>query len=455
MNDISGIPYVQVNFDANGRRLNAPSIPAGTTDLVVVSHGWNNSEQQAHELYTKLFTNFATVTQGDAAFATRKVAILGVVWPSKKFDELMTHLEGNGEVTGGAKSLGAGDKAAAEQAMREAIARAAGAFDQPGDEERLAKLRSLEALVPKLENDPAAQEQFVKTIRDVLQRGESSAAAMSEDDSSDVLLEGQPKVVFQNATRPAPASGSGGATMQPKAAASVSSGGGTSDQQGKAAGLGKFFSKAANAVTNLLNVTTYFEMKQRAGTVGKNGVAPLIDELSGQVERIHLVGHSFGGRVVTAAAASSTTKKLHSMSLLQAAFSHNGFSRSQGGFFRSVIDDKRVAGPILVTHTKNDRAVGLAYPAASRIGRDTASSFGGPDDKFGGIGSNGAQKMENGEVSTSAAELFPKARAYTFERGRIHNLKSDAFIVDPKGGDAHGFVWVPEVAWAISRAMLA
>ena len=66
---------------------------------------------------------------------------------------------------------------------------------------------------------------------------------------------------------------------------------------------------------NVLNFTTYFEMKARAGTVGKNGVAPLIDRLAPQVQRIHLIGHSFGGRVVTAAAANSTTDKIASHEL--------------------------------------------------------------------------------------------------------------------------------------------
>ena len=209
------------------------------------------------------------------------------------------------------------------------------------------------------------------------------------------------------------------------------------------------------AVTNLLNLTTYFEMKQRAGTVAKNGVAPMVDALADQVERIHLVGHSFGGRLVTATAANSRTNKIHSMSLLQAAFSHNGFSASEHGFFRPVVSTMRVKGPILVTHTKNDKAVGLAYPAASRLNHDTASGFGDADDKFGGIGSNGALHMEDGEISAAATELLAVGGAYTLEAGRIHNLKADAFIRDPKGGDAHGFVWVPEVAWAVSRAILS
>jgi hypothetical protein len=96
-------------------------------------------------------------------------------------------------------------------------------------------------------------------------------------------------------------------------------------------------------------------MKKRAGTVGQKGVAPLLDRLADHVQRIHLVGHSFGCRVVTAAAATSTTDKLQSMSLLQAAFSHNGFSKSMNGFFRSVVDNHRIKGPI-VRHLYAERS---------------------------------------------------------------------------------------------------
>jgi hypothetical protein len=76
MNQIAGIPYTQVKFDRNGQKLNDPFIGAGTTDLIVVSHGWNNDEPTALELYNKLFSNFAAVTANDPAFAQRKVSIL-------------------------------------------------------------------------------------------------------------------------------------------------------------------------------------------------------------------------------------------------------------------------------------------------------------------------------------------------------------------------------------------
>jgi predicted alpha/beta hydrolase family esterase len=303
----------------------------------------------------------------------------------------------------------------------------------------------LRKLVPKLEDDTEAQQEFVKTLRTLLDPDGSKAGEETKEDGAAIFFRAAADVVFKNATQ-APA-----AIPSTPSADST----GPEDAIGRAAGIGSLFSGAANAVTNLLNLTTYFEMKQRAGTVGKSGLAPLIDKLASQVERIHLIGHSFGGRVVTAAAATSTTNKLHSMALLQTAFSHNGFSQKRSGFFRSVVKNKRVAGPILITHTKNDKAVGLAYPAASRISRDNASGFGDADDEFGGLGSNGAQQMEEGEVFQDIKELLPIGQPYQWQRGKFHNLESSKFIIDPKGGDAHGWVFVPQVAWAISRAIVS
>lgn len=443
MNDnIKGIPYSTAEFDKEGKPLTQPTVPAGSTDLIVISHGWNNDRNEAEALYRKLFENFVDVTANDPAIKQRKIAVIGVIWPSKKFDEFMTQPAASSKVAGGAASAGEAVDKASEAAMHAAIDRAAPLFDDEGDNERLAALRKL---VPKLEDDTEAQQEFVETLRTLLDPDGSKAGEQTKEDGAAIFFRAAPDVVFKNSAQ-APA-----AIPSTPSADSA----GPEDAIGRAAGIGDLFSGAANAVSNLLNLSTYFEMKQRAGTVGKNGLAPLIDKLAGQVARIHLIGHSFGGRVVTAAAANSTTNKLYSMALLQAAFSHNGFSQKRGGFFRSVVKNKRVVGPILITHTKNDKAVGMAYPAASRIGRDNASGFGDADDEFGGLGSNGAQQMEEGEVFGDIKELLPSGQPYQWQRGKVHNLESSKFIIDPKGGDAHGWVFVPQVAWAISRAIVS
>ena len=170
------------------------------------------------------------------------------------------------------------------------------------------------------------------------------------------------------------------------------------------AGVTSVLSGFKAAALNVLNFTTYFEMKARAGTVGKNGVAKLIDQLAPQraadpSDRPQLRRDASS----TAAAANSTTDKIASLALLQTAFSHNGFSKSMNGFFRSVVDQKRIHGPILVTHTLNDKAVGIAYPLASRINGDKTAAFGDKNDVFGGLGRNGAQQMQDGETIAGTA----------------------------------------------------
>jgi pimeloyl-ACP methyl ester carboxylesterase len=146
-----------------------------------------------------------------------------------------------------------------------------------------------------------------------------------------------------------------------------------------------------------LNLTTYYKMKGRAGDVGLRGVAQLLDTLATVRPNVrrHLAGHSFGARVVSAAA--TRHKPIHSITLLQGAFSHYGFAaaydaETRPGFFRSVLDRHHHAGPLLITHTANDRAVGLAYAIASRLANQAGSQLGGPDDRYGGVGRNGAQK---------------------------------------------------------------
>ena len=51
MNDIAGIPYVEAQFDKNGalENQNDVNLPAGVTDLFVMSHGWNNDADEARE----------------------------------------------------------------------------------------------------------------------------------------------------------------------------------------------------------------------------------------------------------------------------------------------------------------------------------------------------------------------------------------------------------------------
>jgi hypothetical protein len=439
MNDIAGIPYVAAIFDKDGAALDKQEVnlPDGTTDVIVASHGWNNNQEQAEQFYTDLFTNFVAVASDQ--LQNKKIAIAGVIWPSKRFTDVV-----NAAVAEQARGGGAGfatSSTAADETIKAKLDVVATMFDKKAAK----KITAAKNQIGKLESDLDARRKFVDELRSLLDE-----SAAHEEDNSALFFKLDGSVLLEKLKMPTPlvssgGGGGGGAASigaQPK---TIPAGG--------AAGLGDIFSGIKAGAIRFLNYLAYYEMKKRAGTVGQNGVGPMLDRLAGNVQRIHLVGHSFGCRVVTAAAAASTTDKLQSMSLLQAAFSHNSFSKSMNGFFRNVVDNQRIKGPIVVTYTPNDRAVGIAYPAASRLAGTVASAFGDASDKFGGLGRNGAQKMETGEVVQGVDRLLAVGDSYSWRSGRIHNLESSRYIVDPGGGDAHMFVTGKEVAWTISRAM--
>jgi hypothetical protein len=439
MNNIAGISYVAARFDKDGTALNKQEVtlPAGTTDVIVLSHGWNNTEEQADQLYMALFTNFAAVASDQ--LQKKKIAIVGVIWPSKRFTDVVEAAVAE-QARGGGAGFGT-SSTAADETIRAKLDIIATMFDKKAAK----KIAVAKRQIAKLEGDLAARRKFVDDLRSLLDEG-----AAHEEDNSALFFKLDGSVMLEKLKMPTPlvssTGGAGGGAASLGAHPTLMLAGG-------AAGLGDIFSGIKAGAIRFLNYLAYYEMKKRAGTVGQKGVGPMLDRLANNAQRIHLVGHSFGGRVVTAAAAASTTDKLQSMSLLQTAFSHNGFSKSMNGFFRSVVDNRRIKGPILVTYTPNDRAVGIAYPVASRLSGTVASALGDANDKFGGLGRNGAQKMQPGEVVSGVDRLLAMGDSYNWQSGHFHNLESSKYIVDPNGGDAHGFVTGKEVAWAISRAI--
>jgi hypothetical protein len=78
MADIAGIPYVEAAFDKNGTLENQVTLPAGVTDLFVISHGWNNNAADARALYQRFFENFVAVAQ-PTDLPGRTFAIVGVI----------------------------------------------------------------------------------------------------------------------------------------------------------------------------------------------------------------------------------------------------------------------------------------------------------------------------------------------------------------------------------------
>jgi hypothetical protein len=137
-----------------------------------------------------------------------------------------------------------------------------------------------------------------------------------------------------------------------------------------------------------------------------------------------------------------------SVSLLEAAFSHYGFSKNNGrgkaGFFRAVIDDQVVRGPFLATFSAQDTVVGIVYALASRLAGDSTEAVGDASDPFGGIGRNGAQRTD--EAASEA--LHAVGRNYTFPSGKV-------LCLDGSGGliTNHSDVTNPTVTYAVAAAV--
>ena len=436
MKMLGGIPVFEVEFDNSGR-LFAPAQMTdlaarlqaqGVTDLVLFSHGWNNDMADARELYSNLFTALGPFT---ATMTGRRFAAAAILWPSKKFtDEDL--IPG-----GGAAALGGREKAVIRARLKdlakESVRLGKSAPVSAAKAKRIAKA---EALLKTLEAEPRAQEEFVRIVRSLL----SDKSAHADDGTRDLFKLSERKLL-DNLSRPvvvAAKPGQGGAA------------GFSTLPTTDAGGVADLGDSILSGIRRLMNLTTYYQMKDRAGSVGVNGVAPMIDKLRKKFPelRVHLAGHSFGGRVVTAATdAAGGTDKIDSLTLLQAAYSHNGlatkFDGKSDGFFRKVVTGKKVRGPIVITCTKNDKAVGIAYPLASRMGGQNAAALGDENDPYGGMGRNGAQKTPE----ASKGMLQAVNAAYGFKGGSIYNLNADAVIT------GHSDICKAPVAWALASAI--
>lgn len=416
MAEIAGFSYFEFEVDKSGgvvdKAARAQLVHAITqdnsiTDVFVISHGWNNNMDEARDLYRRFFATLRTALDGgNYGFVQRKFAVVGVFWPSKKFTDAEL-------IPGGAASVTPPDsmKIAAEQ-IDEFKADAGRIFDNKDAAELLLQAK---ALLPKLANNAAVQKEYVELIRQL-----PDLRAPDYEDAADTFFGMPGDKVMSAMAKP----------FMPRIKPSTK-GGATSlgSASGGAVGIGSVLSGIGNAALNVLNLTTYYQMKKRAGLIGRGALADLLRDL--RASKLHLIGHSFGGRLVTAAALGPDGRAqppLATMTLLQAAFSHFGFAQkydgTHDGFFRDVVAKTRISGPLLITHSIQDKAVGIAYPLASRLAGQNASAIGDANDPYGGIGRNGAQHTPE----RIAMPLTSNIVASQLTSGKPHNLNGDTVI---------------------------
>ncbi|MGV0736500.1 serine-threonine protein kinase [Mycolicibacterium sp. (ex Dasyatis americana)] len=407
---------------------------AGLTDLIIFSHGWNNDEAAAASLYDRWFGLLAP--QLDPA---RRVGFVGVRWPSQLWrDEPIPDFSAPAHDGGGAAALG--DEAAPVTAGPATIdpAQLAELKDMfPHGKQQLDKLAALLAAPPDTDRLPELLD-AMREFSAATQTGFDDGEADEPDAGPGMLAPDQdPEKLFTT-------------FADELASAGVEFG----DDGGGAAGLGDIAGRLWHGAKEALRQLSYWKMKNRAGVVGRQGLGPVIDQLHAEFPelRIHLVGHSFGARVVSYALAGMSDVQpspVKAVTLLQGAYSRFTFTerlpfRKGSGELTGLLN--RIDGPLTVCFSSHDRALGTFYPLASAAAGEDAAAVEDPLFRWRAMGSHGAYQSPTQSLGAEGA-------SYPFQTGQILNLNSSDVVAKDEGpSGAHSDIFHEELTWVAAAA---
>lgn len=212
---------------------------------------------------------------------------------------------------------------------------------------------------------------------------------------------------------------------------------------------------------------SFWTMKKRASDIGQNGVARLLRDLQQTAAtrdvHFHLMGHSFGCIVVSAAIAGADTnepllKPVDTVFLAQGAlslWSYCGsipYAEDQPGYFHTILRDRKIAGPVVTTQSEHDTAIVKIYPLGVMVRRQFSFAP-GELPKYGGVGAFGIQ---GSDIGPEERDMLAEDAAYHFEKGKIYNLESSQYICQMNGAQgAHSDIAKPQVAHAFWQAIMA
>lgn len=415
--EIAGLPYWEIRFDERGALVDDGWLPAelaghNLSDLFFFCHGWNNSVSSARDLYQAMIT-LLSAQVGEHAVG-RSAGMVGIFWPSLVFPEDDPTARLATATTG--QQLAHALAPAFPPEQTQVLSRIGDLLDtKPADPQ---KLREVHILVRSLVTSPDLD--------------------ATEDTGEKAVLTQPTATVFGHFA-------------------------GMSKNHDDTQGADDIFHSLWDGARNALRVASYFEMKNRAGVVGKDGLGPLLAGLVpvGGQPRIHLVGHSFGARLVAFALAGlpadrrGAASPVKSLTLIQGAFSHFSFAQpmpidaARSGALAAARNG--VDGPLLATFSAADRAVGWWYPAASLLSHSHSESAEDLTYRWGAMGHDGYQQQGVTEIVLQSA-----GKPYTFGNAHFYRLDSNAVIAadqTPVGG-AHSDIRHPEILWAILAAAL-
>lgn len=442
MEKLKGFDFQALEFDKDGKPIGAGIAELAqftkdnaVTDVILICHGFRNDANDARRLYGSFLETLAANLKHASlkdGLKGRKLAVGGVLWPSMVFPEpddkagAAQSVGNKASYTKRLEALKTGLKAPQKKRIDKMISLLGEAAKS--EQAQLKMVTELLALVKDLPVEPGNEMKAAyksakpETLRQALTVG-------------DDLVVKKPRA--------------GGATVGiPTLRANATSSDGRAQSF-----LGNIF----GFVPKFLNLTTFLLMFNRSADIGSAGISRAARALKAASKdvRIHLVGHSLGGRAVTACALDllkAPKVQVDTMMLLQAAYSHFGLApagtsprgvKHPRGFFRDVVEKKSVKGAIVATHSEKDSVVGFAYTSMAAVSLNNARAFGDDSSQFGGIGRNGV--LDTPEVVTFT--LLKPGQAYTLDPAKISTLDGSTGI------SSHGDVANPAVTWAFASLL--
>lgn len=428
--DGTELPFYIIPFDKHGRcegprtrdqLLDRVSV-GDLTDVFLFSHGWNNDWTVATRRYNHFLEGYLGMRErlGLPVPAGFRALLAGVFWPSTA---LAFGQDEEGPAIAAGDPLGEHDARAARQLAEALPADAVAEFYHLAQAPELdeAQARRFAELLRQLPATGAGEDATQAPTADDLVTVWRAAAAESGTDTRPPDLE---DFGLRDATGPP-------ATAGPQVA-----------------GIGSFLKKLDPR--HVIRMMTVWQMKDRAGTVGANGVHELLTGLlSASSARVHLLGHSYGAKVVLSAAAARTLpRRVRSILLLQPAVSHLCFAATvpethppRPGGYRGVLD--RVEQPILSTFSANDSALTktfhLALRRADDLGEARIAAPGEPPSRYAALGGFGPRGAGERLVDIEDA-------------GRRYDLSGPARVVGLRGTRTiagHGDISNESTWWAL------
>lgn len=408
---------------------------SAASDVFVFSHGWNNIYGDALRNYTQFATGFIAQRTGFARPVPRdyRPVLIGIVWPSTWF---VLKSEKGPAIAGG------DDRAAAIEAMLDEVTEGWSAENRAGFVEIIDGVDAI---------DEAGAREVAGMVQAIWPEDEEGTSSIPDVDNildAWMAITGSDGINYEEEkVGILVADGSDNGAVDEAHDQSV---GDTEDEDSLDAQAAGRFSFDPRGI---LRIGSVWKMKGRAGDVGKRGVAPLLAQMARPGVRIHLIGHSFGARVLLSAVAHSPVldnHPVHSLLLLQPAvnrwcFAKKVVGKDVPGGYAHVPD--RVIRPIIATRSTFDKPLHEMFHLALRgdnLGEITASAA-GDTERYGALGGYPPQGIP---VMTDVVH----AAGIPYDLGiteRVLSLDGSLRIDGKPAIDDHGDINSPVIWWAL------